>query len=205
MTPLALVALGFALPALPAPSPPPADSPAWRQLKVKDEITLKEADSGDPRAPWGMAEGEIAAPIDQVIAHLTDFPGLKQLMPRLETVQVLELEAERALVYFRFDLPWPISDRDWALLHLWARDGQNFRMQWTDDNGRAPDAKRVVRVSPMRGYWELAATARGTTFARYVFLAELGGSLPRSVIEQTVWKQPYQTIIGIRKALEGKK
>jgi hypothetical protein len=195
----ALLVLGLALP---APSPPPADSAAWRVVKSKDGVTLKEADSGDPRAPWGLGEGEIAAPIERVIAHLTDFPGMTAVVPRLETVQVLEQRENSALVYYRFDLPWPISDRDWALSHVWQRDGGRWRMQWVDENARAPNAKRVVRVSPMRGYWELSVTERGTTWARYVFLAQLGGSLPRSVIEQTVWKQPYQTLIGIRKALK---
>ena len=196
-----MIVLFLALTALPAPSPPPPDSAAWRVVKVKDAITLEQADSGDPRAPWGMGEGEIAAPIDRVIAHLLDFEGAKKVVPRLGEVRVLERRSNMAVVYQRFDLPWPISDRDWVLDEWWERDGDRFRMQWNDDDGRAPAARHVVRVSPMRGYWELTATPRGTTLLRYVFLANLGGNLPMSVIEQTVWKEPYQTIAGIRKVL----
>jgi hypothetical protein len=55
----------------------------------------------------------------------------------------------------------------------------------------------------MRGCWELWPTGHGTTAGRYVFLSELGGHLPRSVIEQTAWKQALQTFRGVRAATAG--
>lgn len=184
---------------LPAPVPPPADAAAWRTLKTIDGVTLACADSGR-KAPWGMGTGEIAAPLDRVIAHLTDFAALPRYVPRLAELRVLERHADEAIVYFRFDLPWPISDRDWTLRYRWRREGDRFVMIWSDANDRGPPPTHAVRVAPMRGRWELQATPRGTTFGRYVFLAELGGSLPRSVVAQTAWKQPLQTFRGVRAA-----
>jgi hypothetical protein len=52
----------------------------------------------------------------------------------------------------------------------------------------------------VRGRWELWPIDAGRTGGRYVFLAELGGRLPRSVVEQTAWKQPLQTFRGVRLA-----
>ena len=184
---------------LPAPVPPPPGAAAWRTLKTVDGVRLARADSGR-KGPWGMGEGEIAAPLDRVIAHLTDFAALPRYVPRLAELRVLARGADEAIVYFRFDLPWPISDRDWTLRYRWRRQGDRFVMIWSDANDRGPPPSGAVRVSPMRGRWELAATARGTTQARYVFLAELGGSLPHSVVEQTAWKQPLQSIRGVRLA-----
>lgn len=197
---LALVALALdLLLALPPPVPPAVGAGVWKLVKTVDGVTLYRADSGR-KAPWGMGEGEIAAPLDRVIAHLTDFPSLPKHMPRLAELKVLARSAEEAIVYFRFDLPWPISDRDWTLRYRWHRDGAHFVMSWCDAADRGPPPTNAVRVSPMRGRWELTATPRGTTLARYVFLAELGGSLPGSVIEQTAWKQPLQSIRGVRLA-----
>jgi hypothetical protein len=189
--------------ALPPPAPPPADDPAWRVLKVIDGVTLKRAEpSGGARAPWGMGEGEIAARLDAVVAHLTDFEGLVRFVPRLQTVRVLARGDGEALVYFRFDLPWPISDRDWTVRYRYGRDAAgSFHMRWWDENQHSPPARWTVRVGPVRGAWLLTPTGRGTTRARYTFLAELGGRMPRGVVDDTVWKQPLQTLQGVRRAV----
>jgi uncharacterized protein YndB with AHSA1/START domain len=198
---LALVALAALelLADLPPPHPPAADDKAWITVKTVDGVTLKRAPS-DRASPWGLAEGEIAAPIDRVIGHLTDFANLGKWMPRVADLRVIARGSDEALVYFRFDLPWPISDRDWTLRYRWGRDGDRFVMTWTDANDRGPPPGRAVRVTPLRGYWELRPTAAGTTLARYVFLSVLGGSLPRSVAEETAWRQPLGSIRGVRSA-----
>jgi hypothetical protein len=201
---VALAALDLLLLAeLPPPQPPASDAAGWHTLKSIDGVTIKRAPSAGA-APWGMAEGEIAAPLDRVIAHLTDFAALLRHVPRLAELRVIERRDDEAIVYFRFDLPWPISDRDWTLRYRWRRDGDRFVMTWCDANDRGPPPAGAVRVTPMRGYWLLAATPSGTTFGRYVFLAELGGHLPRSVVEQTAWKQPLQTFRGVRAATSAK-
>ena len=194
----ALVALDL-VGELAPPSPPPADSSSWQTVKTEDGVTLARAPS-DRAAPWGRGEGDVAAPLDRVIAHLTDFPALGKWMPRVADLRVIARGQDEAIVYFRFDLPWPISDRDWTVRYRWRRDGDRFVMTWSDANERGPPPGKAVRVSPIRGYWELSANPNGTTRARYVFLSELGGALPRSVAEETAWKQPLGSIRGVRSA-----
>jgi polyketide cyclase/dehydrase/lipid transport protein len=194
----AIVALDL-FAALAAPQPPAAGDARWQTLKTVDGVTLKRAPS-DRAAPWGMAEAEIAAPIDRVVAHLTDFASLGKWMPRVADLRVIDRGDDEATVYFRLGLPWPLSDRDWTLRYRWERDGDRFLMTWYDARDRGPPPGRPVRVTPVRGYWELAATRGGKTLARYVSLAELGGSLPRSVAEETAWKEPLATLRGVRLA-----
>ena len=119
------------------PIPPPPNAAAWQTVKTVDGVTLKRAPS-DRAAPWGMGEGDIAAPLDRVVAHLTDFAALGKWMPRVADLRVVERGADEALVYFRFDLPWPISDRDWTLRYRWHRDGDRFVMIWSDAHDRGP-------------------------------------------------------------------
>lgn len=187
------------LAAMPAPRPPAPADPSWTTVKTVDGVTLARAPS-EAGVPWGRGEGEIAAPLDRVIAHLTDFASLGKWMPRVADLRVLGRAADEATVYFRIHLPWPISDRDWTLRYRWHRDGDRFVMIWSDANDRGPPPTRAVRPAPLRGYWELHATPAGTTFARYVFLALLGGSLPRSVAAETAWKQPLGALRGVRSA-----
>jgi hypothetical protein len=191
--------LDFAL-VLPAPIPPGPGDAAWKDVKTVDGVRLMRAPS-ETGAPWGSGEADITAPLERVIAHLTDFIAQSRKMPRLAEVRVLDRSDDSALVYFRFDLPWPVSDRDWTVRYTWQRQGDHFLMSWVDANDRGPPPSGALRVSPIRGYWDLIATGAGTTRGRYVFLAELGGSLPRRVREETVWKQPLGTLRGVRDAL----
>jgi hypothetical protein len=184
---------------MPAPTPPTADAPAWSVVKTVDGVTLKRAPS-ECAVPWGLGEGEIAAPIERVIAHLTDFSGLGRWMPRVRELRVIERGADSAIVYFRFGLPWPISDREWTLRYRWWRDGDHFVMSWQDAHDRGPPPSRAVRVTPMRGYWEVWANGATSSRARYVFLSELGGALPRVVAQETAWKQPLASFRGVRAA-----
>jgi hypothetical protein len=184
---------------LTAPLPPSPDDGAWVTLKTVAGVRLASAPS-EMGVPWGLGEGDIAAPLARVVAHLTDFPSLPRWMPRVAELRVIARAADEATVYFRFDLPWPLSDRDWTVHYRWHAEPQRFLMIWTDANDRGPPPTRAVRVSPMRGYWDLTATATGLTHARYVFLAELGGALPRSVATTTAWKQPLETFRGVRAA-----
>ena len=196
---VALVALDLVA-ELASPRPPRSDDAAWQTIKTVDGVTLDRLGS-DGVGPWGRGEGDIPAPLDRVVAHLTDFGSLQRWMPRVAELRVIDRQPNEATVYFRFDLPWPISDRDWTLRYRWRREGDRFVMTWSDANDRGPPPTRAVRVSPMRGYWELTSTAAGTTRARYVFLAILGGALPRRVVDETAWKQPLGSIRGVRSAM----
>jgi len=200
---LAMVLLGLAA-ELPQPLPPPPDDAhAWQPVKVVDGIAVARAPLAPPlqHLTWGVAEGDIEAPIERVIAHLTDFELLRRIVPRLAELRVLSRGTDEALLYFRFDLPWPISDRDWTSRYRWRREGDGFVMTWADVPDRGPPPGKPVRVSPLRGVWQLWPRGTNRTHARYVSLENLGGRLPRSIVEQTSWKQPLETFRAVRHAL----
>src|SRR5437764_15370121 len=83
---------------LPAPRPPAADDKSWTTVKTVDGVRLTRAPSGG-KAAWGAGEGEIAAPLDRVIAHLTDFGGLGKWMPRVADLKVIARGDDEAIVY----------------------------------------------------------------------------------------------------------
>ncbi len=200
---LAMVLLGLAA-ELPQPLPPPAaDGRAWLPVKSVDGIAVTRAPLPSPLQllTWGAAEGDIDAPIERVIAHLTDFDLLRRIVPRLAELRILSRGSDEALLYFRFDLPWPISDRDWTSRYRWRREGDGFVMTWSDVGDRGPPPGKPVRVSPLRGTWELSPRGPGRTHARYVSLENLGGKLPRAIVEETSWKQPLETFRAVRRAL----
>ena len=202
---------------LPLLALPPAT--AWRDQPGKDGVIARTAPSGSG-APWGYAEGEINAPPAAVLAHLTDFAHLVGRVPRLREARVVEpatVDAEglmSAVVYFDYDLPWPLSDRDYTVRYRWAPEAfdgapagsEGWRIVVEDAEYLGPPAsKSAVRVRGIRGEWRVAPVKDAYhTLLRYTLLADFGGSLPQSVRDQTAWRQPMETIIGVRKSVESR-
>lgn len=187
---------------LPLPEPPAAEAPRWRIVKTEQGITCRIALVDGARVPWGEAVAEIARPLEEVASHLLDFEGARKFIPRAAEIRTLERGPDQALVYYRIHLLWPISDRDWTIRYRFSMSEQKgFEMIWSELNDLGPRVQDTVRVTLVRGLWQLTATAHKTTHARYVVLSDLGGRLPMPVIEQTAWRQPLETIKGIRRAL----
>ncbi len=190
---------------LPEPRPPTeaVGQPPWKKVKELDQVIVERADSTLDRKPWSRGTTLLDAPLAVVARHLLDFASLPRYAPKIVAVRIVEQGADHAVVYYRLDLPWPLSDRHWTVAYRWRLDDQHFQMAWTDANDRQPsDVKKAVLVEIARGGWVLDSDGPNRTRALVVQLVSLGGSwLPRSVIEETVWKQPLETFRGIRRAL----
>ena len=187
------------------PAPPPdAD---FRQLKIVDGIIVRTA---RPVAGpmWGQAEAAVAGSPEAVLAHLTDFEQLPRVVPRLDRLRVLsrstpsaiagnQVVPGEAVVYFHFDLPWPVSDREYTVRYRWAaRDDGTIDLVVSDANTLGPPAN-AIRITGASGCFLLGPHGPGTR-VRYSFTADFGGLLPRSVKEETVWRQPLETLRGVR-------
>jgi carbon monoxide dehydrogenase subunit G len=193
----------LALLLLPLAALPPAS--AWHAVKQVDGVSVRTAPS-ETRAPWGMAEGVIDATPEQILAHLTAFEELVRFIPKLERVTVVSRGEGEAVVYFYLNLPWPIADRDYTARYRWQRDEGGvvtIAIELANQLGPAPG--RAIRVGELRGVWSLTPAPGGRTRARYAAKTDFGGSLTRGMIDQTAWRQVLETVLGVRKALAGRR
>lgn len=185
---------------LPEPRPPAAET-AWSKVKEIDGVVIDRAPSPNEREPWSRGTATIDAPFARVVAHILEFDNLTRFVPRIIAARVVWREDPEAVVYYRLDLPWPLSDRHWTVHYRWQLEKDHFLLAWSDANHRQPlDVKQAVVVQVVRGTWELVPASPTTTYGRIVQLISLGGWMPKSVIDETVWKQPLQTFRGIRRA-----
>ena len=182
---------------------PPVVANAWKKVKDIDQVIIERAESNRDKTPWSRGSAHIAAPFEGVVGHILDFSNLQRLVPKIIEARVLAQIPTQATVYYRLDLPWPMSDRHWTVFYHWRLDSDHFTMAWSDANQHQPaTTKKAVLIEIVRGTWELWRDADGGTRAQLVQLISLGGSwIPRSVIEETVWKQPLETFRGMRRAL----
>jgi hypothetical protein len=177
---------------------------AWQQVEVVDGIQVWAADS--PGGFWGLAKGRVRAPAESLFRRLSDFESLPHLYPWLGDVRVLERTAESSLVYFRYDLPWPLSDREYVAMHRWRTEpsGTIVFTAEGDERARATSAgDGTVAVEGLIVQMTFAPIeGGGATDVDYLFRADLGGVLPRSIRAATAWKVPMNAILSMRRSLE---
>jgi hypothetical protein len=174
----------------------------WREVEVVDGIHVWAADG--PGGFWGRARGRVQAPAESLFRRLSDFESLPHLYPWLVDVRVLERSAESSLVYFRYDLPWPISDRDYVAIHRWRTEPSGTIIFGAEGEGvSASHDDDTVSVEGLIVQMTFAPIEDGiATDVEYLFRADLGGMLPRSVRAATAWKVPMNAILSMRRSLE---
>src|SRR6185436_18311505 len=112
-------------------------------------------------------------------------------------------DASSALVWFHYDLPWPLSDREYAAEHRW----------WTEPSGTIVlDVEGVDGERPHDGAVEVERVLTRIVMApidggaasevEYLFRADMAGMLPRAVRSQTAWKIPLNVMLSMRRSLE---
>lgn len=123
--------------------------------------------------------GLVAAPLVRVRAVLLELEGFGGWFPATDEWRVLDRpEPQRATVYGRQALPWPVSDRDYVVAYRWGDEDGAFWLRATALAGAEPGPRRgVVRVERMETEWWIESTPGGTA-VRYRYRGDAGGRLP---------------------------
>jgi len=171
---------------------------SWRVTQVVDGVTgLAPPSAG---AEMAAAEGSVPASVPAILAHLVDFDHMPGRIPWLATARVLARDVDQALVYFRYDLPWPVADRDYTARYRWtALPAGAGRVEIDDADGAGPPPAGAVRVTDLRACFALEPLADDRTLVRYRVHMELGGRLPRRTKDEAVQKLALRSVVGLRR------
>jgi hypothetical protein len=147
-----------------------------------------------------FAQGEVAAPPEVVRDVLLDYPNATKLTDNVAESRVLSQNAHEIYAYQRLKLPI-ISDRDYTLRATWENHGPVVLTHFIVDNNRGPGPRDgVVRVSLLRGTWELQPTNGGaSTWARYHMQIDLAGSVPKWLVSGGAAKNIPKVFEGLRR------
>lgn len=173
---------------------------AWRLAKEVDGITVWSAETRT--GFWGYARGRVDATPAAIFRRISNFEELPRMFPTLDRVEVLRRDGSSALVWFHYDLPWPLSDREYTAQHRW----------WTEPSGTIVlDVEGLDGERPHDGTVEVERVLTRIVMApldggaasevEYLFRADMAGMLPRAVRSQTAWKIPLNVMLSMRRSL----
>jgi hypothetical protein len=103
---------------------------------------------------------------------------------------VLDNPGGPPLVYARHGFPWPVKDRHYVATYRWEESEEGFELlaEGVADHPAAPDTKAAFQMRQLRSRWQIRPAGPGTTRAVYTYRGDIGGSVPRGLIEWS-WRR----------------
>jgi hypothetical protein len=158
-------------------------APAWETI-VKGPISVKNRDRAGTAIKEVWAEGEIAAPVQDIQQTLMTPDNFRNFMPYLKQSRTLDKEPDGSvIVYTELALP-VVASRDYVV-HVWLDEGVKpdgsgaFRNHWVAVPDRLPERANLVRVKTNDGSWYITPTGDGSkSWAVYKFAVDPGGWVP---------------------------
>src|SRR5262245_28253543 len=111
----------------------------WELLKHTADVDVYKHQLATDKEPEIKRVGALPAAPKDVLSLITDIKRYASLLSNVKTAEVLKSAPDEAVVYFYFDLPWPLSDIDYVADYRWKKKGDGYLIQWTDANYWRPD------------------------------------------------------------------
>ena len=131
-----------------------------------------------------LATVTIDVSVAQVLTALEQPCHLRQWMPQLDRLEVLDTPAEnQTLVYIATDIAWPFSPRD-AITLFTRHDGLPIRLEMHSQPQAYPEVDGYARIPFSEGSWTLVAQEAGVTQVAYSQRVVPGGHIPQWLSDQ---------------------
>lgn len=177
-------------------------SSEWVFLYEEDGIRVHRLDTP---LPTFKAEGRLEANLYELLAIMADVERRIEWVANLSDIKVIEGDPEaKVLVYNRFALPWPASDRDSVIEGTTTIDYQKREVEVAFvavAHTSRPEVPGVVRITNLQGTTNLKYVDDTHVDVIQQATIDTGGNIPLWVAKMFAEDQPINTIRAMKKQL----
>jgi len=139
-----------------------------------------------------------------VKAVIDDAARQPDWVPYLKETRVPHRESDtEALLYSRFNAPWPARDRDFVYQSIVSRGADGvvtYRLR-SLQSGLMPPRDEYIRAELMAGEYRLAPLAPNRTRVEFMLHADPRGHLPLWIVNIVERSFPFDALVGLRRVL----
>lgn len=180
----------------------------WKEISNHDQIQVYIPKSYEHKS--GLVPIRFKAvlkhPIERVLAVLADETRKMEWVPKANEVRILSKKSHTHFtVYYRYDAPWPFSDRDFIIQNVGKYD-QEKQTIFVDlksvDHPNDPNASGTVRGTTYSGYSIIKPLNQKETSVEMGLLTAFGGFIPKWIINLVQKKWPYKFMDNLKNQLK---
>lgn len=142
----------------------------------------------------------VSLPMQKLVDLIEKIDEYPSWQATVESSKLLkQISPTERYLYYTIDMPWPVDDRDIAVLckKYTLKDGS---IKYTMD--AKPDFLELVpdklRIQKSSGYWLFVPKPENQVKIVYKFYGDPGGELPKAVINMFLVSAPYDTLRNIQ-------
>lgn len=124
----------------------PAWGSDWVYLGLRDNVSTWSREVPESRLLGFRGESVVDLPASRLVPTMLDPQRAREWVDLLTEHRVLERGLEREVLYQRYDMAWPVADRDLVLLRTMRRDPSGHVTTITIESVEHPGAPPVDGV-----------------------------------------------------------
>ena len=173
---------------------------AWTLYDEEDGVkSFRKNVEGSPIVAF-MGKTTIDAPLEMVLGVIADNERRTDWVDRLETSTVLEtVSPYEHYIYQAYNLPWPISDRDYVYHAKATNQGESVILSIKSMTHRKAPKTVGVRAHLHRCTYTLVPKDGNRTHVTVEVHTDPKGILPNWLVNLIQKKWPIKTLSGIRR------
>ena len=146
----------------------------------------------------------IDAPCEKILDFISIASKFPEWIYSCSEAYSIRIDNDIDTYYIRFDMMWPVSDRDIVQFSQTKKDPATgiYTIHTQAITGKIPEKENVVRVKDNRIIWNLIPLDPGRTRIIYYAISDPGGVVPAWLVNQVVTIGPRRTMDNLIKAME---
>ena len=175
----------------------------WTLLKSENGVKIYWSKVPGSAFNQIKATFQIPANIKCTLSLLTDIPIQKKMVYACDSSAVIKnIDTYTRVIYHRFKMPWPVSDRDdYCIQKLSKINANTFQLETKNITGSTYPLTACVRIPHEHSIIQVSAIDANHTHVEYALKTEPGGFLPAWAVNAMMDVGPYNTICNIRKII----
>lgn len=177
----------------------PGFAESWELLYRKGPLAVYVDEAA--AVPTFKAESTIPAHLFDVLAVLSDTARRPEWVRDLKESRIVQGDVQtKVVIYERFHLPWPLSDRDSVVESVIEQNLKKLEVLVRYREVSHPKElvrSGITRMPVVRGSMYFRYVNKQASFARIIMTLDVGGLLPEFAVSRFVRQAPAITLDGL--------
>ncbi len=170
----------------------------WTVINITDGITVSQKTIPNSDLFAFRGEGVVDVHISKLQSVLFDEKRGSEWVDLMEEAYpVTDWNVEKRIIYQKYDLPWPIQDRDYVMTQNRKINVDTKTITATYqsiESKEKPQQECCIRAYAQRTYWKMEALPNGQTRVAVEVQTDPKGALPAWLINMIQRDWPYNSI-----------
>lgn len=176
----------------------------WEQVEDEENMKVYTRLSEESKYKEIKMDFTINASCETIIEYIGIAEKFPEWIYTCSEAYSIPDETGKDIYYIRFDMTWPVSDRDIVQYSVTKKDVTTgiYTIRTRAIEGKIPEKKRVVRITENNIAWKLIPLGPDRTRILYYAINNPGGWVPAWIMNMLVTIGPRHTMNKLTEELE---